>query len=202
MSRIPWLTLLLAAATLGCLTEPEYTYNVAPGPALARGGSVAVDPRQLVWTMPGKHSENPGAFRHAALEELRAKGFAIVKAAEADLWLDVIVLGPERHGAAALPVETRGSQPGGGGMNAGGRGGGRNRGQGAPEASPVAAPDPVEQEPRTVMVKLLSRSDEQPVWSGTVVIPGRKSKGEPYVWPEEWMHRLLGPLPAPAGAKK
>ena len=199
-SRFACLPMLLAAVSLACVTEPEFTYPVAAGPALAQAGSLAADPRQLVWTLPGKHSENPGAFRHAALEELRAKGFAIVKASEADLWLDVIVLGPERHGAAAPPVEARGSQMGGGGMNPGGRAGGRNRGQAAPDAVPAAAPP--EQEERTVMVKLLSRSDEQPVWSGTLVIPGRKAKGEPYVWPEEWMHRLLGPLPARDGAKK
>ena len=207
--RTASLVLLLAAATLGCVTEPEFTYDVPKGPALDRARTLAVDPRALVWSLPGKHTEEPGAYRHAALQELKAKGFASAKAAEADLWLDVIVVGPPRSGGGAPPPVARGGQQGGGGMNAGGRG--RVHDQGAPDGGPMVGTgpmgevtgqgEPTVRGPLTVMIRILSRSDEQVVWAGTVVIPGRRGKDDPLVAPEEWIHRLLQPLPAKNGPK-
>ena len=194
--------LLLAAATLGCVTEPQFTYDVRQGPVLDRAATLAVDPRALVWSLPGQHTEDPGAFRHAVLQELRAKGYLPAKPQDADLWLDVIVLAPQRTGRTAPPPAGRGGQAGGG-MNPGGRG--RNHDLGAPDGGPrVEGPGQGEPSARgdlTVMVRLLSRSDEQVAWSGTLVIPGHPAKAEAHAAPEEWMHRLLAPLAAKNGPK-
>jgi hypothetical protein len=167
--------LLLLTAALGCNKEPAFTYDAAPG-GLERMATFAVDPRQLIFRVDGKREVDPGYFRAAVLQELRAKGFTPGQAAAADLWVDVIVLAEAEREISAAKTQGEGDQPGAG----------RGRGKGAPPAvgRSVASGDLI------VMVKLVSRTELKTLWYGKAYLPSEKSL------PEESIRALLRPLAA------
>lgn len=187
----PRLTLLPLAAlvlTLGCTHEPSFVYDVAPGTALASLATVAPNPRQQVWQLDGQYSAEPWEFREPVLQELRAKGFVLVRPETADLWLDLVAFRP------ALSRAQDPQEPLNRGRYAGSPDG-RKSGEGNPRPSSRS----VSSGPVTLIVRLVSSRDEKVLWYGSVVMPDTKpGPGKPL--PEEMVRRLLQPLPARSGA--
>jgi len=123
----------------------------------------------------------------AVLRELAAKGFRPVQAGAADLWLDVVVLAPGQGRGDEARGGPGGPQGGGHGRGRGGAEGGRGLGGGP-------APEPEARE-RTVIVKLVAREGERTLWTAAVDIPAHKPGDGLPVLAEDWMRRLLEPLP-------
>jgi len=189
MSRTPpiWLSLLLA---LGCGTrKPSFTYD-GQAQAVPAGATLAPDPRPLVWQVDGMREVNGEHYRMAVLRELAAKGFRPVPAASAEVWLAVVVLAPGQGRGG----EDRG-QGGHGGPQGGGHGRGRGGAEGGRGLGGNPAPEPEARE-RTVIVKLVAREGEKTLWTAAVDIPAHKRGDGLPVLPEDWMRRLLEPLPA------
>ena len=203
------IALLLGIALLGCIHKPIFDYEVEPGAPVARFRTVAQDPRELVWQVEGQHPVDPWEFRAAVVKELHQRGFHFVKAEEADLWLDIITMSPaanrsDRAPSILNPNTTQGSarnRSGNGrpveGSTFGSPGGPVGSGGAAFNATPLEV---------TAIVKLTSRMDEKPLWTGTVVIPAYRPGSGPQITVAEWIAKLLAPLPgsakpAPAGAE-
>lgn len=196
MRRAPLLCLSLLLAP-GCgAKKASFSYD-GQVQAVAGGATLALDPRQLVWQVDGMHEVDGEHYRQAVLQELAAKGFRPGSPDSADLWLDVVVLAPGQ--ARSEAPELRGK---GGPAASGGPGSGRGRGRGMAEGGRGSGGGeaPADREPesreRTVIVKLVAREGGRTLWTAAVAIPPHKpGKGRP-VLEEDWMRRLLEPLPA------
>jgi hypothetical protein len=192
------IVLLLGVALLGCIHKASFEYEVEPGAPVARLGTVAMDPRELVWEVEGQRPIDPWEYRAAVVKELRQRGYRFVKAEGADLWLDIIAVSPAGSGNERTPLVM---QPSGAQSSA------RNqRGMGRPaEGSTFGAPGgpvgaegpvynarPVEV---TTVIRLVERASEKTLWTGTAVIPPHRPGSGPEVTAAEWIGRLLAPLP-------
>ncbi len=169
---------LLGGLQMACTQRPTFTYQRTPGVAFEDLRRFALDPRRdLAWILEGQRTVPAPDYRAAAIRELQAKGFRLVEPDQADLWLEVIVAVPERsrEGAPGDSGGKKGHGKRGGGMGGEGRGpegarGAGNRSEPGFQASPGGE--------ATVIVKLLARSDQRALWSGSGLFPAA-DKGAP-----------------------
>jgi hypothetical protein len=191
------LLLLLGPA---CSRGPSFAHEVTPGVSLDSFHTVALDTRRdLVWVVEGQRTLEAPAYREAVLRELEAKGLRAMDPDQADLWLEVIAMVPAREGAPGGMREGGGGGRRGGGMAAGGGRGGLGGGRGAgalpgqaPRTPPVSTGGEL-----TVVVKLLSRTDQRMVWFGSATFPApeRGDAPSPLDTPAGRMRRLMEPYP-------
>ena len=193
--------LLLGGLQTACTQGPTFAYERAPGVELEHLRRIALDPRRdLAWIIEGQRTVPAPDYRAAAIRELQAKGFRLLEPEQADLWLEVIVAVPER---------SREGGPGGGSgkkghdKRSGGPGGGKGGEGRGPEGARAAGNRP---EPgygaspsgeATVIVKLLARTDQRTLWSGSGLFPAA-DKGAPEGprdTAEGRIRQLLAPCP-------
>ncbi|NTW84876.1 MAG: hypothetical protein HGB30_01795 [Holophagaceae bacterium] len=190
---------LLGGLQTACTQSPTFTYERSSGVALENLRRFALNPRRdLAWILEGQRTLPAPEYREAAVRELQAKGFQLVAPEQADVWVEVIVAVPERSPGGASGGGKKGHDKRGGGSGKGmggeGRGSEGGRGTGSrPEAGPQASPDGE----ATVIVKLLARTDQRTLWSGSGLFPAA-DKGSPKGAPDTAEGRvqlLLAPCP-------
>jgi len=200
----PWLLgplALGAGLLLACARGPVFAYERAPGVALEDLRALALDPRQdMVWSIEGQRIVPAPDYRAAVIRELEARGFRLVAPDQAQVWLEVLVGVPERSGGGEAKEgggrgghEKRGGGPGGG-MGGSGRGQG-----GGPKPGGRAEPSyqALTGGEATVVVKLLARTDQRTLWSGSGSFPTPDRQAPPGFQdsPEGRVHQLLAPYP-------
>ena len=193
--------LLLGGLQMACTQGPTFAYERTPEVEFENLRRFALDPRRdLVRIIEGQRTVPAPDYGAAAVRELQAKGFRLVEPEQADLWLDVIVAVPERSREGA-PGDSGGKKGhgkrgggSGGGMGGEGRGPEGARGAGSrPEAGYGASPGGE----TTVIVKLLARTDQRTLWSGSGLFPAA-GKGTPKGFQdtaEGRVQQLLAPCP-------
>jgi hypothetical protein len=177
---------------LGC-GKPRFAYEVDPVFRSGAYQTVAADPRtDRVFIREGMRPLNPELHLRAVLSELEARHYRPAHAQEADLWVATYFLVPGRpEGGRGGPARASHSEGPGGGRHGGGHGG---SGGGRPSAGD---PDMGGHGTFTLIVILLDRRTELPVWQGEANLNDRDkdSNGAP-LSVETAVHQLLSPLAA------
>jgi hypothetical protein len=194
--------MILGVLALGCAKGPSFSYDVPPGVALERYHTVALDPRRdIMVPATGKRAVEPREFKGLVTAALEAKGFRVVPAEEAELWVDVFVLTPgQGEGRAA---GAGGGHKGGRGKRGGlGEGGsGTARGGGLPPSGEhgPSGDQPLGSQELSVVVELVERQEGRMVWLGVLDLP-RPEKGAELASAflrEQSVKQLLSPLASP-----
>ncbi len=194
MNRLFLGSALVTTLALGCAHAPVFNYDVSPNWRPAAAASVALDPRELVWNVAGQRMVGAGPFRPAVVQSIKAKGYHFVDAPQADLWVHIVVMSP-------VGGNTRTIMPSREGRTGDGMRGGAHGMRGGPAGSggfPSQDRAYVGEEPAsgvTLVVELVERANLKTCWYGSVEIPPAKPGSPDDLALEEWVRRLLLPLP-------
>ncbi len=199
---LPSLSLL---TLLACSAKPEFIYEARPDASLETYRTMAFDPRKVAWVLEGQHPVRAENLQRLVREALETRGFRQVEPEAADIWVDVITMMPNQGEASRGPAPEQGEGgPGGAGGHGGGRGGGGRHG--ASGSGPIRHPMGLEGfDPSgelTFTVQILTRTNAQPLWTGTVHLPAQKKGEQPdrRVSMQGVVRQLLDPLPRSQGA--
>jgi hypothetical protein len=190
--------LLAGLLWIGCNKRPQFSYEVQQDISTEHYGDIALDPRtELIFGDSDRRSVDAPELREMVLEELRSKGFRIVPAEKAKLWLQIITLAEKQQPSLGSGESMGGAERSGG--RSGRPGGGHGGGMGGPGGGGMGGPGggssrPGPQGPSTLVVAFLDPAHAEVLWKGIAELrmEGPPKPGSNH--PVFFVKRLLEPL--------